>query len=216
MEELHTLRHALALDSVHLFGLSLGGMLALEYALTQPDGLLSMTLMGTLADVPLYAEEAQRLRADLPACTRQAMARLEARWRPPPEQGSGKVRAGRTPRQMRRAALIMRGFIPLLGARPVQRVAAVASAVPGLERLAYETARIEWNRRHFILTFPPPLAMLECIAGTNPQVFETMWGAGRPPAACGPAAHLVGGRTPRPDPGLHASTSADSYWCVSW
>lgn len=64
-EELATLRHALELGRVHLLGHSWGGMLALEYALTQPAGLLSLVLHSTFASCPLAWPERERVRAEL-------------------------------------------------------------------------------------------------------------------------------------------------------
>lgn len=180
VEELGVLRKTLGLDVVHLFGLSWGGMLALEYALTQPEGLLSMTLVGAPVDVPLFAEEARRLRADLPAYTQKVMDRFEKRWRPPAGHGSRKVKPGRTVQQMRRGAAVLRVLIPLMAAPAVQRLSAPLSAVPALTGLAYQIASIEWARRHVLRNFPPPEAMLEVVAGTNRRVMETLWGPGDP------------------------------------
>ena len=44
LEELATVRQELGLDHIHLLGHSWGGMLAMEYALTQPTGLASLIL----------------------------------------------------------------------------------------------------------------------------------------------------------------------------
>ena len=46
---LHTLRQALGLERAHILGHSWGGMLAMEYALTQPAGLVGLVLADTLA-----------------------------------------------------------------------------------------------------------------------------------------------------------------------
>lgn len=174
--ELTALRRALGLDAVHLFGLSWGGMLALEYALTQPDGLLSMILVGTPADVPLFEKEARRLRADLPPYSEKVFDRVEARWRPVTHRGSGPVRPGRTLRQRQRGGALMRPLVPLMTARPVQRLAAPMSAVPALAGLACRIAGMEWARRHVVRVSPLPAELLEAMVGVNRQVFETMWG----------------------------------------
>lgn len=71
--ELANVRDALGLDRVHLLGHSWGGMLAQEYALTQPDGLASLVLSSTLSSAALWREEALRLRADLPAEIREPL-----------------------------------------------------------------------------------------------------------------------------------------------
>src|SRR5690348_230327 len=44
VEELGEIRKALKLEQVHLFGHSWGTMLAIDYALTKPDGLISLIL----------------------------------------------------------------------------------------------------------------------------------------------------------------------------
>ena len=73
VEELANVRAALGLDEVHLLGHSWGGMLALEYALTQPAGLVSLVLSSTLSSAELWREEALRLRAELPDGVRDAL-----------------------------------------------------------------------------------------------------------------------------------------------
>ena len=50
--EVAAVREELGLDQVHLFGNSWGGMLAMEYALTHPDGLASLILASAPASVP--------------------------------------------------------------------------------------------------------------------------------------------------------------------
>lgn len=64
--ELANLRGALGLDEVFVLGTSWGGMLAIESALTQPDGLKGLVLNSTLADAATWAAEAARLRDRLP------------------------------------------------------------------------------------------------------------------------------------------------------
>ncbi len=66
VEQLETVRETLGLDRLHLFGSSWGGMLALEYAFTQPPGLASLVLNSTPTSAPGWAEETGRLRAALP------------------------------------------------------------------------------------------------------------------------------------------------------
>jgi L-proline amide hydrolase len=66
LDELTTLRQKLGLDHIHLLGHSWGGMLAMEYALTQPAGLASLILASSLASVPQWIAEANRLREELP------------------------------------------------------------------------------------------------------------------------------------------------------
>jgi proline-specific peptidase len=78
VDELRTLREALGLDRIHLFGSSWGGMLAMEYALTKPDGLGSLVLSSSPASIPVWAEEANRLRSALPEDVRRVLDEHEA------------------------------------------------------------------------------------------------------------------------------------------
>ena len=78
VDEVGAVREALGLDRTHVFGSSWGGMLAMEYALTQPSGLASLTLSSSPASIPLWAEETGRLRADLPEDVRRALDEHEA------------------------------------------------------------------------------------------------------------------------------------------
>ncbi len=66
IEQLQSVRDGLGLGELHLFGSSWGGMLALEYAFTKPPGLKSVILNSTPTSAPRWAEEAQRLLANLP------------------------------------------------------------------------------------------------------------------------------------------------------
>jgi pimeloyl-ACP methyl ester carboxylesterase len=74
-------RDGLALDEIHLFGSSWGGMLALEYAFTKPRGLKSLILNSTPTSTPRWAEEAQRLLATLPAGLDEKQAEEEFKRR---------------------------------------------------------------------------------------------------------------------------------------
>ena len=50
----------------------------MEYALTQPSGLASLTLSSSPASIPLWAEETGRLRAELPGDVRRTLDEHEA------------------------------------------------------------------------------------------------------------------------------------------
>ncbi len=78
LAELAALRWELSLDRVHLLGQSWGGMLALEYALTQAPGLASLVLADTPASMPQWAAETNRLREQLPAEVREVLDAHEA------------------------------------------------------------------------------------------------------------------------------------------
>ncbi len=65
-QELHAVRDQLGLEQVVLLGHSWGGMLALEHLLRGAEGVRTLVLASAPASVPLWIEETQRLRADLP------------------------------------------------------------------------------------------------------------------------------------------------------
>lgn len=81
VDELRNLRDALGLDRIHLFGSSWGGMLAMEYALTQPAGLASLVLSSSPASIPVWAEETNRLRKELPPEVQRVLDEEEAAGR---------------------------------------------------------------------------------------------------------------------------------------
>jgi proline-specific peptidase len=66
LDQLRSVRRALGLERLHLFGSSWGGMLALEYALMQPEGLASLVLNSTPTSASRWAAETARLHAELP------------------------------------------------------------------------------------------------------------------------------------------------------
>jgi L-proline amide hydrolase len=76
-DELATVRRELGLDQVHILGQSWGGMLAMEYALRQPKGLVSLILANTTPSMPLWVAEANRLRAELPPEVNATLLRHE-------------------------------------------------------------------------------------------------------------------------------------------
>jgi len=78
VEELGTVRQALGLEHIHLLGQSWGGMLAIEYLLTQPRGIVSLILASTLSSMPLWVAEANRLREELPAEIQATLLRHES------------------------------------------------------------------------------------------------------------------------------------------
>ena len=58
-------------------GYSWGGMLAMEYALTQPEGLASLILASSPASIPQWIAEANRLRKELPQEVEQTLRHHE-------------------------------------------------------------------------------------------------------------------------------------------
>jgi proline-specific peptidase len=75
--EVGAVRQSLDLERVHLLGQSWGGWLALEYMMTRPQGLASLTLASTSASIPQFVREAARLKAALPAEIRDTLQRYE-------------------------------------------------------------------------------------------------------------------------------------------
>jgi L-proline amide hydrolase len=64
-------------DGYHVIGQSWGGMLAMEHALRHPPGLRSIVVADSPASMPLWVEEANRLRADLPPDVQETLTRHE-------------------------------------------------------------------------------------------------------------------------------------------
>ncbi len=78
VEELGLVRQALGLEQVHILGQSWGGMLGMEYALTQPKGLASLIVADSPASMPQWVAEANRLRAELPPDVQATLLKHEA------------------------------------------------------------------------------------------------------------------------------------------
>jgi len=77
VEEVGVVRRALGLERVHILGQSWGGMLAMEYALTQPEGLASLIVADSPASIPQWIAETGRLRAELPPEVQQTLSKHE-------------------------------------------------------------------------------------------------------------------------------------------
>jgi L-proline amide hydrolase len=77
VEEVDAVRKALGLERIHLLGQSWGGMLAMEYALTQPEGLASLTVASSPASMIQWVAEANRLREELPPEVQQTLLKHE-------------------------------------------------------------------------------------------------------------------------------------------
>ena len=81
VEEVGVVRRALGLERLHLLGQSWGGMLAMQYALTQPAGLVSLIVASSPASMRQWVAEANRLRMELPpegkrlSCSMSRLAR---------------------------------------------------------------------------------------------------------------------------------------------
>lgn len=77
-EELATLRDQLGLDRIHLLGTSWGGMLAQEHVLSGAQGIVSVILSSTLANLALWNDEQLKLKAQLPPDVIAVLDRHEA------------------------------------------------------------------------------------------------------------------------------------------
>jgi proline-specific peptidase len=76
--EVDTVRAALGLEQIHLLGQSWGGWLAIEYMLSQPTGVVSLTLASTSSSVPQFVAETKLLKSELPPGVYETMLRYEA------------------------------------------------------------------------------------------------------------------------------------------
>ena len=78
VEELTQVCARLGLTRFHLYGHSWGTMLATEYALNQPTGLLSLILSGPVLSAPRYVRDANALKRELPSEMQAAIEQHEA------------------------------------------------------------------------------------------------------------------------------------------
>ena len=78
VEEVVAMRNALGLDRVHILGQSWGGMLGMQYTLTQPAGLLSLVVANSPASMPQFLAGVNQLRTLLPPEVQQTLLRHEA------------------------------------------------------------------------------------------------------------------------------------------
>jgi proline iminopeptidase len=76
--ELRQVRDALGLDRVHLLGQSWGSMLAVDYVLTRPAGVESIVLASPCTSIPMWLQDTNRLRRQLPAEIQEVLDRHEA------------------------------------------------------------------------------------------------------------------------------------------
>src|SRR5215217_4971711 len=75
--ELDALVAELGFGEYHVLGQSWGGMLAMEHALRHPPGLRSIVVADSPASIPLWVEEANRLRRELPEDVQAVLTRHE-------------------------------------------------------------------------------------------------------------------------------------------
>jgi proline iminopeptidase len=77
VKELEQVRATLAPERVHILGHSWGSMLATDYALTRPRGLLSLILASPALSIKRWVEDAAECRKQLPANVQETLSRHE-------------------------------------------------------------------------------------------------------------------------------------------
>jgi proline iminopeptidase len=77
VSELAELREKLGLDEVHILGHSWGSMLAVDYMLTEPEGVRSLILASPVMSVRRWTTDARRLLTALPANMQNAIEEHE-------------------------------------------------------------------------------------------------------------------------------------------
>ncbi len=78
VEELRQVREALGLERVHILGQSWGSMLATDYALTRPTGLVSLVLASPPLSIPRWLKDLADYRSRLPGEVQEVLDRNEA------------------------------------------------------------------------------------------------------------------------------------------
>lgn len=78
VDELAQVRSSLGLDEVHILGHSWGSMLAMDYMLTDPQGVKSVTFASPALNVKRWTEDAKRLLKALPAESQAVVEHHEA------------------------------------------------------------------------------------------------------------------------------------------
>lgn len=78
IQELRVLHYqVLSGEAAHIFGHSWGTILASEYYFAHPGDTRSLILAGPAMSIPLWLKDAQKLRAQLPACIRETLEKHE-------------------------------------------------------------------------------------------------------------------------------------------
>jgi len=78
VEEVDVVRRALGLERLLILGQSWGGMLTMQYMLTQPQGVASITIASSPSSMSMWLAEANRLRGELPADVQATLIAHEA------------------------------------------------------------------------------------------------------------------------------------------
>ncbi|WP_342745919.1 alpha/beta fold hydrolase [Raoultibacter massiliensis] len=77
INEFYTVRDALGLDDIHLFGNSWGGMLAMMCMIKNDEGVSSMVVNGSPVNIATWLSEANRLIEYMPKEMQEAIAEAE-------------------------------------------------------------------------------------------------------------------------------------------
>ncbi len=173
--ELAAVREVLGLSQVHLLGASWGGMLAMSYALTRPEGIRSITLASAPYSSRQWVEAARGYRAGLDRGTLRALERCE---RTIERQGPPRAKAGPGPTSaalVRQGAMFARALGPASSA-PVQAMARALTVLPPLRRPLYSIVSLPFIRRHVFRRGSLPAGAAAGFAGMNVSVYERMWG----------------------------------------
>lgn len=177
LKQIETMRRAFGLDRLHLLGHSWGGMLALEYLLAQSHGIQSVCLSSPVISIPLWVNEALRLRSQLPAHIARALEHCEKSYRPRPLPPHGAQPAPAiTQAIIENQARRMSAAFPVISHPLVAWMAAGMSYLPTLRAAAYEILSLQFVIRHICRRQPVPLGIFKMLAGVNGEIYETLWG----------------------------------------
>ena len=77
MQELSQVRKALDLERVHILGHSWGTMLAMDYFLTEPEGVVSLVMASPCISIPHWLEDCAQYRRQLPTEVQEVLDRHE-------------------------------------------------------------------------------------------------------------------------------------------
>ncbi len=172
--ELDAVRAAFGLERVHVMGESWGGMLAMEYALTRPAGLVSIITAGSPFSTAQWMAAATEFRAALPSRVQRALARCEATIARHPRLL--KVGGEPTEAKVAKKAQALSKQSKLALAPPVQAIGRAMSYLPPLRRIAYDVVGFEFVHRHVIRMTPVPAGAAAQTAASNLATYEHLWG----------------------------------------
>jgi pimeloyl-ACP methyl ester carboxylesterase len=177
LEQIETIREALGLEKIHLLGHSWGGMLALEYLLTKPNGVQKLILSSSVISTKLWVDEAWRLRLQMPSHIAKSLERCEKSIKPysPPQAGANPAKT-LTDEDINKQAKTMSNAFPIISSSFAARVASWLSYIPALQSAAYEILGIQFVIRHVCRLKPMPFGIFRMLAGSNGEIYQTLWG----------------------------------------